>query len=283
MRYSFDLSLPRKKSYQELLDEPLPEDLEDKDYIPLEDGPPKKKARRGGRRRAKTVPDLLTTDKMFKPKGQKGFLKRPDDYGEVTIESETIDHTSLGPLSRPRSVSGLVFPTATTGRPSAPEAASGTRVGIKWKEVGKRSDRNTGIVDAQKGHIMALELGGPDIPENIVPQWANFQANGAWRRAETAALKLAKEAESRGNRLHFQVDVHYKDYEHLEHASRKGLTVPTGFLMVVTEQDTDGKALKKGQILFDEEQAQDETDLRISGELFDEVDKMEFTLSDDQQ
>ncbi|WP_291297463.1 hypothetical protein [Elioraea sp.] len=36
------------------------------------------------------------------------------------------------------------------------------------------------------GHIMALELGGCDVSENIVPQYGQWQgnANGAWRRME---------------------------------------------------------------------------------------------------
>jgi hypothetical protein len=38
------------------------------------------------------------------------------------------------------------------------------------------------------GHVMALELGGPDISANIVPQYGQWQGNvlGAWRRMEVA-------------------------------------------------------------------------------------------------
>jgi hypothetical protein len=35
-----------------------------------------------------------------------------------------------------------------------------------------------------RGHIMALELGGPDISANIVPQYGCWQAVGDWRRME---------------------------------------------------------------------------------------------------
>jgi hypothetical protein len=38
-----------------------------------------------------------------------------------------------------------------------------------------------------KGHIMALELGGPDVAENIVPQYNLWQANYDWRTMEVNA------------------------------------------------------------------------------------------------
>ena len=39
---------------------------------------------------------------------------------------------------------------------------------------------------------MGLQLGGPDVRENIVPQWAFFQATGEWRMHETSLFNLAK-------------------------------------------------------------------------------------------
>lgn len=40
-----------------------------------------------------------------------------------------------------------------------------------------------------KGHIMALELSGPDIPENIVPQFGQWQGVGDWRKMEVLAAQ----------------------------------------------------------------------------------------------
>jgi len=42
-----------------------------------------------------------------------------------------------------------------------------------------------------KGHIMALELGGPDVTENILPQYEQWQENGAWKTMENAVKAVA--------------------------------------------------------------------------------------------
>lgn len=38
------------------------------------------------------------------------------------------------------------------------------------------------------GHIMALQLGGPDVSENIVPQYQQWQQSGRWRTLEKDAM-----------------------------------------------------------------------------------------------
>jgi hypothetical protein len=38
------------------------------------------------------------------------------------------------------------------------------------------------------GHIMALQLGGPDVSENIVPQYQQWQQTGRWRTLEKDAM-----------------------------------------------------------------------------------------------
>jgi hypothetical protein len=148
-------------------------------------------------------------------------------------------------------------------------------VGVKWAEVGEES-RDTGIADAQKGHLMALELGGPDVAWNIVPQWANFQANGAWRRAEKRVYQLATAAQGRGRQLVFDVFVHYKAYERPRQGSQKGLTFPTGFTMTVTEQDVGGGNEAQGMIVFDGEQFQDGTDAMMFQRISDAVEGFSF-------
>jgi len=245
----------------------------------------------------KPMPDTLSTFDMFKPKATKsestkkpsakqskklqdrsqlstkgGFLQRPKEYGPVSITNESISHVSGQTIQRPVNVSGLVYPGTTSGRPSAPEPSSGIKVGVTWKLVGANNTRNTGIVDAQKGHIMALELGGPDRSSNIVPQWGNWQANGAWREAEKKILALAQTVEKRGNRLHFDAEILYKQYQTIEQGSLKGLTFPSAFRVTVTEVDPSRAPVSAGQIMFDGEQAQDETDFKVSGKVFDQVD-----------
>ncbi|HEY4306706.1 MAG TPA: DNA/RNA non-specific endonuclease [Gemmatimonadaceae bacterium] len=42
-----------------------------------------------------------------------------------------------------------------------------------------------------KGHIMALELGGPDVTENIVPQYQHWQETGAWKQMENTVKQAA--------------------------------------------------------------------------------------------
>jgi hypothetical protein len=214
---------------------------------------------------------IITTNRLF------DGTERPEQYGEVTIEHETIDHVQGGKIKRPVKVSGLVYPIPTKGRSSAPEPASGLQIGTK-KHDGVPPHRNTGITDADKGHIMALELGGPDIPNNIVPQWSQWQRNGKWREAERDILKLAEEAEKRGNKLYFESNIEYKTYEKVEQGSRKGVAFPNKFKTVVTEKDNDGKDVpNSSRVMFEGEQHPDETDEKLRGRLLDSVDHPTIT------
>jgi hypothetical protein len=70
---------------------------------------------------------------------------------------------------RPVVVIGYVNPCSTEGRELPPDPIStfkceGTPFG--------------------KGHVFALSNGGPDINENIVPQYQEWQENGEWRKME---------------------------------------------------------------------------------------------------
>jgi len=64
-------------------------------------------------------------------------------------------------------------PQATTDREQAPSPSNG------FVCDGSPFDR---------GHVCALELGGPDISENIVPQWRHWQETGEWRRLESVDI-----------------------------------------------------------------------------------------------
>ncbi|MFD1991184.1 hypothetical protein ACFSGI_14510 [Paenibacillus nicotianae] len=220
------------------------------------------------------------TEDMHKTK--KGPMKkRSKKYGGIYIEMEIIKHSVLGEVERPVSVIGYVEPTSTTGRVTAPEPSSGLQVGIKWKEVGERN--NTGIVDAQKGHIMALELGGPDVPRNIVPQWANWQGNGVWREAEKEALKRAKSAFENHNKLWFEASVLYKPVKNLRIASHKSIAFPTGFKMKVQERDMNNKEVSPFEILFDDQQVQNHTDEMIAERAMIKIDNLDSESDSDEE
>jgi hypothetical protein len=214
----------------------------------------------------------FTTNKLF------DGTEKPKEYG-VTIEKETIEHVQGRKIERPVKVSGLVYPTTTQGRKDAPESVSGIRTGAKKFKDDVPPHRNTGIVDADKGHIMALELGGPDIPDNIVPQWSQWQRNGEWRKTETAIRKLAEEAEERGNKLYFEATVEYKTYKKVEQGTQKGISFPNKFKIVVTERDESGNDVPASQrIMFQGEQKPDETDEKERAKILDKVDYKTETI-----
>jgi hypothetical protein len=225
------------------------------------------------------APSRKRKAKEFDEENETNFTFRGDTgskrHGSVKGTLETIRLVSGKTIQRPTNLRGMVEPRATTGRRPAPEPPS-FKVGVNWKEVGTKPSKNTGMVDAQKGHIMALELGGPDLPWNIVPQWANWQANGEWRRAEREVLELAKEAQTRGRRIEFNTDVLYKRYKRLETASERGLVVPVGFHMMVREVHPDGSKPRPWVTVFEGEQHQDETDFKISARALEKIDPMEL-------
>lgn len=114
-----------------------------------------------------------------------------------------LEQSPDGSRSRPRSVRGIVVTSGTADRMSPPEPASGIRVGFSPRAdrlpASYRHDPSTGfnwhndgspIMD--KGHLMAIELGGPDVAENIVPQLSDVQRHGSWRKMEQAIRTMAE-------------------------------------------------------------------------------------------
>jgi hypothetical protein len=83
--------------------------------------------------------------------------------------------------TRPVALVGRIQPTPTKGRPNPPQPISGFVCASTPFDL---------------GHIMALELGGPDVTENIVPQYRHWQETGRWRQMEVA---LAKEPKAAGS------------------------------------------------------------------------------------
>jgi hypothetical protein len=204
--------------------------------------------------------------------------KRPDWAGPVTIVIEEIPHRAFGLVSRQTSVMGIVAARSTKGRKSAPEPLSQFRVSTSAPTSSNPlafHQRNTGRIDLDKGHIMALELGGPDIPENIVPQWSNFQRNGAWKRMENGVRKTAEEMDGSLYLVYFAM-VRYKNYKDLTTASFTGLCVPSGFTVYTIEQDEKGSQGKK-TLVFDDDQAQDETDDMVALRTMEKADRLDYT------
>jgi len=72
---------------------------------------------------------------------------------------------------------------------------SGHKVRGRRAPPGPLTGSDTGVLaQADRGHIFALELGGPNVTENIVPQWAFFQEHGSWRQMESAVAVAARKS-----------------------------------------------------------------------------------------
>lgn len=134
--------------------------------------------------------------------------------GPVVIE---IWDDPRGHYSRPKAAWGIVMSGhSVKGRKTPPAPFTGVETGM---------DEQT-----DKGHIYALELGGPNVRENIVPQWAFFQEHGSWRQMEVVVAKAAKT-----ETVFYQVDVVYSG------GGRRG-RYPAKFLVTaytMSEEDTE--------------------------------------------
>jgi hypothetical protein len=107
------------------------------------------------------------------------------NYGTVFIWVESIKNPPRRFGPRPKQISGLIMPGLTVGRRgTTPQPSSGFNT--------------DGEGDVDPGHVMALHLGGPDNPLNIVPQWARWQRLEEWRQMErdldAQARKIADES-----------------------------------------------------------------------------------------
>lgn len=89
----------------------------------------------------------------------------------------------LDDRQRPIALIGKIVVQGTGDRPSPPECISGFLAGA---------------TPFSKGHIMALELGGPDVSENIVPQYNLWQANYNWRKMEEKVAKSSAAISGKG-------------------------------------------------------------------------------------
>ncbi|QEH31569.1 hypothetical protein OJF2_00340 [Aquisphaera giovannonii] len=223
-----------------------------------------------------------------------GSKTRPSWAGPVTIKFESVQHLHHGQFYRTTEVIGIIAPGATSGRPSAPEPISPQRVSTAKNEPARyRYDEetgvnayNTGSVDQEKGHIMALELGGPDIPENIVPQWAKWQGSGEWRRMEVEIHDMAAQGDpsdpkSPGYRVMFHALVLYPEGLKVEWAGLRRVCTPRGFRLVLTKLDkVSGKPLGGAALTYEKEQAQNETDQMLALRAFERLEGADMDYDD---
>lgn len=207
---------------------------------------------------------------------------RSKQAGPVSITMEIVQIYELGkPVKRERPirVAGLVEPTVTKGRGGAPDPISGKQIYFGAKEGPKSSikaPRNNGMPDAERGHIMALELGGPDIPANIVPQWAKFQGADTWRKMEVAVLKKAKEL-PKGQKLNYIVEVFYKSSGDLT-PTLNTFAMPTGFKVSTETLDSKGVVIDQA-VEFLQGQSHDMTDEKLRERQLKLIDGSDYDVS----
>lgn len=112
-------------------------------------------------------------------------------------------------IERPISLRGIVLPSKTNARGQTPSPVAfasmlkylqRSKNGSQFRELAPYSDR---------GHVFALDLGGPNTPYNIIPQWSGFQARGDWRKIETSIKKDATLLMEKGNSLYYEIELGY--------------------------------------------------------------------------
>lgn len=103
------------------------------------------------------------------------WIRRPEWAQPIRFGLEPFDppykvrNRVSGTIYRPVYVLGIVLPTTTVSRRSAPSPLS------KFSTTHYPMD---------KGHLFGLSLGGCDITENIIPQYRSSNQNGEWREME---------------------------------------------------------------------------------------------------
>jgi hypothetical protein len=193
--------------------------------------------------------------------------ERPNDYGAVAIQTEGIP-TRKGTFWRPVYVAGLVYPMSTPERKKikTPEPLAPIRVSRVTRKRKQINVRNSGFIDADKGHLFGLSLGGPNVTYNIVPQWSHFQRNGEWGQMESAVKAHAEELKCKNLYLRYLVIVRYKEYinpvnSKFDLGTYKGLFFPKGFTVWMTVmRDLTTPMGTPPKCVFDSDQYQDKTD-----------------------
>lgn len=181
-------------------------------------------------------------------------------------------------LTRPTHLEGIVIPVTTTGRPGAPDPQSGL-------------DLTSYAYD--RGHLIGLELGGPDVEANIAPQWANYQRTQIWRKMEREVRELALAVMDISKPLapsKWGTSIKAPDFVvqmTVDLAYGREPTVPNAFRVVLKKirmadlaevvfGDEAGSFKGQGEIVFQMENEPDQRDLNIVSKLEDKLEMKGF-------
>ena len=158
--------------------------------------------------------------------------KKRDKPVEIIIETMGSFYARIPVFERPIYVEGVIEVTEADAQPNTPDPISQYSVSasVKSRNFMKGNVRKSGRPDMHKDFIMALELGGPDVPFNIIPLWAGFQNNVAWRKFETNARNLAMNSQEE---LIFQASTLYLDSE----VTFDRASTPVGIYVDIIEGD----------------------------------------------
>ena len=127
------------------------------------------------------------------------------NFGNVNIRLESLATPKIGFGPRPVRVEGFIMPVNVGKRDTPPQPSAGFYT--------------YSANDVDPGHVMALELGGPDIAENVVPQWKYWQRHETWRKMEQELSSEAKKTADNSRpyfgaaptrSIFYRVDVVYK-------------------------------------------------------------------------
>ena len=114
--------------------------------------------------------DLLGVTRNFKKACVSGI--------EIEIEKLSLQLKGKEPIvmERPLSVGGIVLPTETKQRGKTPSPVAFDSMLRHLRSLKRENKFRSVSPDSDRGHIFALELGGPNTKYNIIPQWSGFQA-----------------------------------------------------------------------------------------------------------
>lgn len=131
------------------------------------------------------------------------------DYGEVTFQLESLTHHIEGFGARPIKINGLIIPGLDVGGPGQiPKPSAGLNTDV--------------IRDVDPGYMFGLQLGGPNIAENTVPEWTGWLDRAQWQAAEQDLLRRATEVAAQNRSpegkptktVRYDITIHYRDTIH---------------------------------------------------------------------
>jgi len=169
--------------------------------------------------------------------------KKREKPVEIIIETMGWFYARIPVFERPIYVEGVIEVTEVNMHPDTADPISQFSVSasVKSRNFMKGNVRNSGRPDIHKDYIMALGLGGPDVPFNIIPLWANLQNNIQWKNFEANAKNLAINSQQK---LIFQASAIYLDSE----TTFERASIPVGIYVDIIEGDNVLSSIKLKQM-----------------------------------